>query len=97
MQVLTTTGTYPGSTVDHLHFKNIKFAHTLEDYSQCFNGYCDDQSATFLTTASIHLVGLLRYKLLSECHFITDTNVVKYDFVQYLNLVTLSRRHKYSL
>ncbi|XP_065836538.1 uncharacterized protein [Oscarella lobularis] len=55
-QILTSNGNATsGNYVQYINFMNINFMYSAVDTSVCFAGRCDDQSASFLTTATINL------------------------------------------
>lgn len=38
----------------NVNLNNVIIQHTAADFSNCFQGNCDDQSASFLSTATLH-------------------------------------------
>jgi len=49
------TFTQPSAKIQFISFNYLIFSHTLVDTTTCLKGNCDGQSATFLTTAALHL------------------------------------------
>ncbi|XP_062516332.1 uncharacterized protein LOC134191735 [Corticium candelabrum] len=58
VQILAATGSASNdSYVDYINWKDVNFAFSSMETENCFAGTCDGQSADFLRTAAINLVG----------------------------------------
>merc|ERR1712176_746117 len=53
-EILIVSGTSSTEKVERMMFEDLQFQYSAIDFSACLAGSCMDQSASFLSTATVH-------------------------------------------
>lgn len=83
----------PTAKIHNTLFENVTFAYSLVDVRDCFSGGCDGQSASFLTSATVHVRHAVHFALHSVRVAHTGGYAVWFDIG--CSLCALTRSHTF--